>query len=87
MGRLCLLAHMYTFSYYQPTHLTCPGMTTPKVGIVAHFKPFTRAKSGPPAHRSSTNRSWEDSSTSHHHRKYRRYRSGGLLNLNIGLGL
>ena len=51
---------------------------------MAHFKPFARAKAGPPSHRSSSRRSYEDDDNYDDDRKYRRYDRGllgGLLGL------
>ncbi|MGQ0483324.1 MAG: hypothetical protein ACT4O0_20150 [Pseudonocardia sp.] len=47
--------------------------------MAAHFKPFTRARSGAPSQRDSSRRSWTDSSRSYR----RRYRRGGLISLDI----
>ncbi len=53
---------------------------TERLGIVAaHFKAFTRARSGAPSHRDSSRRSWTDSS----YTRRRRYRRGGLISLDI----
>lgn len=57
-----------------------------KVGIVAHFKPFARAKSGPPPGRRDDD-DYDDYDSEDDSYRYRRYRkrNTGLIVIDLGL--